>query len=167
MNIHCAWCKVIIDDCNEVSDKTYPITHGICHLCRNELLNQGQEGLGLILEGFNQPLVVLDNDGLVVAANAKACSLLDKNQKDLLNKLPGDAVGCCHAFEAGGCGKSAFCDDCELRKVIVETIRTGKPQSAVQVCLDRSVAGGEVETQILIDSEMCGEVLVISIKNKG
>lgn len=90
-----------------------------------EWLPDTKEGVSLmteeLLEFIPDPLMITDNEGLLLYANPAFRNLTQKETASLLNVHYGDALGCKY-FEQNtqGCGKTYYCEFCEIRRAFNE-----------------------------------------------
>lgn len=99
---------------------------------------------GVLLDSFPEPVVILNQERQIVAANAALAAFLGVPQEALLGKRPGEALGCIHATdEEAGCGTSAFCSQCGAVRAILVTQGSGAPASEECRILRRGRGGVE------------------------
>ncbi len=79
-----------------------------------------------LLDGYPEPAVVLNHERQIVLANDKLAALLGKPRDVLLGMRPGEALGCIHGHEEGGCGTSEFCRECGAVQSILGSQESGE-----------------------------------------
>jgi len=88
----------------------------------------------MLLEGFPDLALILDQNRQLVAFNSKACAYVpEKLRVNVYGMRPGEAIDCVHANEMpAGCGTSKFCAECGAGKAIVHTIDNS--ETATEEC---------------------------------
>jgi PAS domain-containing protein len=114
------------------------ISHGMCEPCSDHF-SRLQDGLSLgeYLDDFPLPVIAVDGDGRVLAANQQMATLLGKEQRDLAGLLGGDVMECAYARLPEGCGKTVHCETCAVRLAVMRTLETGEPQQRVPAFVQR------------------------------
>ncbi len=72
----------------------------------------------LVLSATGDPLLFLDAERRVVAANPLFAALLDKPLAEVLGRRPGELLGCVRAPVPGTCGTTQFCRHCGANRAI-------------------------------------------------
>ncbi len=87
-----------------------------------------------LLDSSPDMVVILNEYRQIILANDNFLKFLNREEeKNIIGKRPGEAVGCIHADEGpGGCGTSKFCKYCGAAHAIVNTITQNKKD--VQEC---------------------------------
>jgi len=116
MRIVCAWCGSTL---REDADSNSPVSHGICDECSYTFLNERGIGLRRLLDATKIPVVVVNGDREIQHDDRTATRQI------------GRVIGCANAKCCGGCGGSASCDPCNLRKAITHTHADGKPRYGI------------------------------------
>lgn len=125
MKVVCAWCyKVLADDASEGAE----ISHGICTDCRKRIRGEATTGLSDFLNELAFPVLAVDADHIVLAANHAAEQALGKSAARIEGRRQGVAIECYYAGMPEGCGKTAQCRGCALRKNIADTHVDGLPR---------------------------------------
>ncbi|MBN1670276.1 MAG: PAS domain-containing protein [Kiritimatiellae bacterium] len=107
-----------------------------------EVLQRSQAELTAVFDHAPLPMLILDEDRVILKANRAAVELADRPEEDVLGLRGGEAFRCLNADNGeGGCGYGAFCRDCVLRRVVAETFETGAGRYREPVSLP--VARGE------------------------
>lgn len=120
----CAWCNTdlgLIEKSCSVND----ITHGICSLCAIKLTNYEARTAEQILNCLREPVLVIDHEGIIKAANKSAQEMLGKDPTQIKDQLGGDVFECTYAGTEGGCGRTEHCKTCAIRNIIMDTLSTG------------------------------------------
>lgn len=134
MLVICSYCRQSLGEKPPLKNKQR--THGMCREC-NEALKAQLDGQSFddYLGSFENPVVVVDSEGRVLAANSSACEMLDKPAKTIQGFLGGEAFECAYARLPGGCGNTSHCPTCSIRNLINTTIETKKDQNNIKVNL--------------------------------
>ena len=100
--------------------------------------------LETILENAPALMVLVDADRRVIKANLSAATFACRpDPEEMVGLLGGDALRCLHALSAPeGCGSGPACQECALRKTVLETLATGLPQHRVRARLEHQTAHG-------------------------
>jgi len=115
------------------------LSHGLCPACAEHFHRQWS-GLDLAgyLEGLETPVVVVDEDGRIMAANQAMSEMLGRPPQECRGLLGGEVFECAHARLPEGCGRTVHCAACTLRRAVTETARSGKPLDNVVAYVERS-----------------------------
>jgi PAS domain-containing protein len=164
----CAWCGAAPEP-NPVDDRDRsPITHGICPNCADEVLGQERRNLSEFLETLDDPVIVVDDDGVVVNANTRAQNLLNRDRDRIAGKRGGDIIECEHSRSPGGCGSTEHCrTGCVIRRSVTHTFSTGEAlqgQTAYQMVFTSS---GVNESRFVISTEKAGNLVLLRIDEGG
>jgi PAS domain-containing protein len=121
MHLICSYCNRYIKEKKpfEVTSRT----HGICPDCYVQLLKQN-EGLSHdeYLETFDVPVVIVDSQRRITAANQAALGMIEKPIERVVGILGGEALECLHSKLPEGCGRTIHCETCLIRILILKTI---------------------------------------------
>jgi len=128
MKTICAWCgKVLVE--GDISDGM--LSHGICPDCMKGLVPSSEVSLMEFLNEIDFPILVTDGTVAVRQMNRTAERVLGGSIAALSGLSLGAAIECLHAGGPGGCGGSASCAGCVLRKTILETHEDGLPRFGI------------------------------------
>jgi transcriptional regulator with PAS, ATPase and Fis domain len=90
----CAWCGTNLEPSPvDELDRT-PITHGICLNCADGVLGHERRNLDEFLETLDDPVIVVDDDGVALNANTHAQNLLNKDLDRIAGRRGGDIIVC-------------------------------------------------------------------------
>jgi PAS domain-containing protein len=92
--------------------------------------------LGEYLDGLPAPVMVVDTEGRVVAANGRMASALGHDARALRGLLGGEAMACVHSRLPEGCGKTEHCRECSIRRAVDRVIASGRAVSRVPAWVD-------------------------------
>ena len=121
MQVVCSYCHNDMGEKEPLGDSR--LSHGICQECYIPLLQQ-EEGLSLdeYLETFNVPVMVINSESRVAAANSSALNMLNKSYERVHGLLGGEAMECQYARLPGGCGQTSHCETCTIRMLVHQTL---------------------------------------------
>jgi len=118
--------------CREVLSEIEPlesdaVTHGICKSCRERFEPQwlGLD-LGGYLDQFEAPVLVVNRERRVIAANRALTAMLGRSEAEHRGLLGGEAMECAYAAAPQGCGGEVHCRTCSIRRLVQDTIDTGR-----------------------------------------
>ena len=121
MELFCSFCTSYLGVKEPIADTRR--THGICPDCLEHVLCQQRESsFDEYLEQFGAPILIVDGQGRIAAANGAALSLLSKPYRRVQGLLGGEAMDCAWARLPGGCGQTIHCAACTVRKLVMETM---------------------------------------------
>jgi PAS domain-containing protein len=131
----CAYCRKTIRDAR--GGRACDVSHGMCPSCADhyERLWKGMP-LSEYLDTIPQPVVVVNGDGCVVAANQKLAALFGREKVELRGLLGGEALACVHSLLPEGCGKTVHCRECTIRRAVQQVAKSGAPLEKVPAYLD-------------------------------
>lgn len=147
MKTICSICRKTIAEKEPCTDNT--VHYGMCEECHNEFKKQVKDlSIDKLIDNFETPVVVVDEDCRIVAANKMAGNIngLGKSERDYHGLLGGEVLECEYAYLPEGCGKTPHCVACTLRNTITASMETGKPQLNVPIKLKNK--DGEIKLNI-------------------
>jgi PAS domain-containing protein len=149
MLVVCSYCRRTIFD-----DRTggAEVSHGMCPACAEhfETLWRGMS-LSEYLDGLDRPVLVVNAEGRVVAANERLARLFGRDRADMCGLLEGEALACVNSRLPGGCGKTVHCRECTIRRGVERVAETGIPLERAPAYLD--TAAGRVELRISVHAK--------------
>lgn len=147
MRVVCSYCRKYLPDKAPLDDEG--TSHTICPECYDYFVEQ-LEGLPLdkYLDRFDAPVMIVDDDCRIVAANAKAADITGKPEREIVGKYGGNALECVYSRLPGGCGKTVHCETCAIRRAVQQALETGKPQMRIPVHIQRE--DGEVSLKFSV-----------------
>ena len=94
----------------------------MCEDCYDHMMRQ-LNGMTFdeYLEGFEFPVVLVNNEGRLAAANNRALEMLDKPLERVNGFLGGEALECAYARLKEGCGNTVHCPACTIRELVNKT----------------------------------------------
>jgi len=159
MKIICSYCRTCYGEKEPLEDKR--ISHGMCEACFDHFQRQ-QDGLPLdeYLDGFDSPVLIVNQEGRIAAANQAAKDMLGAPNREITGLLSGEAMECCYARLPAGCGKTLHCETCTIRKTIMHTLQTGTPMKKAPVKVTRN----GVERDLVISSDRVDGLIRVEIE---
>jgi hypothetical protein len=168
MKIVCAWCKKGLGTVHSDQYNESIITHGICEECANiAFVELDMDRAEILLEGFSEPVLIVDGDVVGVIANSKARQVLGKDLPRIKGFKGGNIIECIHAKEPGGCGTTMHCSGCAIRLTVEDTYRTGKSHLRVPAYAEIPREGQPHNTGFLISTEKVKGVVLLRIDRVG
>ena len=155
----CAWCK---KDMNADESREGLVTHSICDACKISVIYKHIPLLD-VLENLVQPVLVVDSEGVVDAANGAARDMLGKELENIKGRLGGQVMECAYAKLPMGCGKTEHCTGCAIRNTVMKTFSTGSPQKKVEAYQFIDTPQGKKRMRFFISTEMVGEIVLLRI----
>jgi hypothetical protein len=123
MIVICSYCRKFIREKEPLANKND--SHGMCNDCYESRMKQ-LKGLSFdeYLEGFDVPVLIVDIEGRIVAANSNALGLIDKPWAEVKGFLGGEALECIYSRLPEGCGNTVHCPACTIRRLVEKTKET-------------------------------------------
>lgn len=136
MKVICSYCRKGLGKKERLERNG--TSHGMCEECYHHFSVQ-LDGLGLVeyLDRLPAPVVIVDGDARVIAANRQLAGLAGKERDDLLGQLMGDVMECAHGRLPEGCGKTEHCFACGLRLAVRRTLEEGRPCRRISAHIDK------------------------------
>jgi|GEM_PF-1749416 len=116
-------------------------------------LREQAEELAAIYD--NAPLIMLlvDGERRVRKANLFAADFANRQAPEMYGLRSGEALGCLHALDSPqGCGYGPSCQNCAVRRTVLDTFETGQSYQQVRASLPFSVHGEEQELTFLLST---------------
>jgi hypothetical protein len=162
MKAICAWCNRLLSAEGLQAEEV--ITHGMCRECEEHLLvGFNHPSLQEFLDRLGMPVLLVDDDVNVLAANDMASKLLGKEKGELEGYRGGDVIECSYARLPGGCGRTVHCNACAIRMSVQDTCTTGKSCEKVPACADLYTENGPTHVQFLISTQKVGQFVLLRI----
>jgi len=133
----CAWCKKELGFVEGSSRPHTEVSHGICEGCVDNFTFQQGVPFQRYIDSISVPVLSVDRYVVVKSANRKACDMLGKELREVVQHLGGNVFECAHARLPEGCGRTIHCSGCVIRKSVTLTFETGEPQINVPAILRR------------------------------
>ena len=160
MKVICSYCRKKMGEKEPFNDDR--VSHCMCQECYGYYQEQ-INGLSLdkFLGRFEAPVLIVDKDGRIVAANKMAETMTGKSQREISGLLGGEVMECAYARLPEGCGQTVHCVACTIRRTVMAAMESGEPQMHIPVKLrqeDREIA-------MIISTEKIGSLVRIVIEN--
>jgi PAS domain-containing protein len=159
VKVICSYCRKKIGEKEPINDDS--VSHGMCQECYDYYKEQ-VNGLPLdkFLDRFEVPLLVVDKNVRIVAANKMFENLTGRSHRDVFGLLGGEVMECVYARLPEGCGRTAHCLACSIRNTVMATMESEEPQMQVPVKLRRE----SKEIEMVISAEKIGSFVRIIIE---
>lgn len=143
----CAYCRRVIRD--DPGARAADVSHGMCPECEKHFVRLWN-GISLseYLDDVPEPILVLDGEGRVLAANQKLADRVGRDRRELAGGLAGQAFACVRSRLPEGCGRTAHCRECTIRRSVERVRETGKPLYSVPAWLETDA--GRVRLRISV-----------------
>lgn len=116
------------------------------------------------LDMLDAPVVLVDNDSLVLAANQYALQFANKPLAECEKNPLGKIFECAEARKPGGCGHAVHCSGCVIRTTVMEVFRTGTPVSCRPAVLNQESQEGIRPVSLLISAKKDGDIVLLKIQ---
>jgi PAS domain-containing protein len=138
------------------------VSHGMCKECLDYYQSQ-INGLSIdkFLDRFEVPVLIVNEDGRIVAANKIAETMTGKSQSEVFGLLGGEVMECAYARLPEGCGGTVHCEACTIRNAVMAAMEKGESQMHVPVKLRQE----DKEIAMVISTEKIGSLVRIVIEN--
>jgi hypothetical protein len=157
----CSFCSTVIAP-GTVPDE--PATHGICPDCYDRILDNHGFNVNKFLDLLDSPVLLVDSDVRVLAANALALALTGKPMAAIRGSLGGDVLECINASRPKGCGKTELCPDCTIRASVNETYTTGRPVSRRAAVLIQKDGSTLKKIPFCVSTRKDGDVVLLRLQ---
>ncbi len=161
MKTVCSFCDFVISPGTSPDD---PVSHGVCKPCYDRILASHGFNARKFLDMLDAPVLLVDNDVRILAANTLATTLLNKPIAQIKGKLGGKILDCINAYLPEGCGKTPFCPDCPIRASVNETYATGNAVTRRPAEICRKVKGTEENICLLVTTRKDGNVVLLQLE---
>lgn len=136
MRVICSYCRASLGEKPPLDRDE--VSHGMCRECASYFERQWNGlSLGEYLDRFEFPVLVVNEELRVVAANGAMAAMIGREQREVFGLLGGEAAECVHARLPEGCGSTIHCSTCTLRMCVTWTAETGRSIHRVESYLER------------------------------
>ena len=149
IRVVCCYCKKPVKTLPSESDE---VSHGVCDRCLPLMARELGQPMQEFLDELSAPVLVVQDNARVISANAAARKRLSKEQLEICGELAGDVIGCRHAREPGGCGRTRHCRSCAIRQCVTHTLKTGEA-CRKKAYADIGIVTGDRRVRFLIETE--------------
>ena len=163
MSGSCLKCKnTLVQGFDENEEKF--ITNKICPDCKSDIqCNQGPTKISELLDFFELPVIAINKDRQVIAANTHALNLTNKSLDESLFMLGGDFMNCKHSILSEGCGNTDHCITCAVSHCIAMTHETGIGFNKIKTHLHTRDGEIEKKLKITITTELQNDIALLRI----
>lgn len=106
-------------------------------------LRESNEFLNAVIDNINSAVFIVDKDARIQQFNGAMERLFSKSEENLLGQLCGNAMGCAFAVKEDVlCGKSSYCEMCELRLSILRAFIDKVPTCKRKLVREFFIGGG-------------------------
>ncbi len=124
----------------------------------HEILNRKQKNLEAIFDAAPIGMLLVSENMRVGRANDAVRNLTGKDYGQIINQLPGQALGCVHGAEDLGpsetcCGRVHECAACVLFKTIQNALESGLPVHGVEIHPTLVKNGQQTEPSFAVSAE--------------
>jgi len=125
MRLVCAYCRKVVREAP--GSRADQVSHGMCASCEDHF-GKIWEGMSIseYLDTLSQPVLVVDGENRVVAANQKLAAALG-NDPVGPGARTGQAFACVRSRLPEGCGRTVHCRECTIRRAVDHVHETGEP----------------------------------------
>jgi len=139
------------------------VTQGLCTLCTVQLTQDVPETIRELLNIISEPVLVLDNRGVVKTANKSGQRLLGKDLVDIEGYLGGDVLECAFAKLPEGCGRTDHCKTCAIRNIVMDTLANGRGYANVPAFLKIRTPNGDRIMRFYVSTEKVDDRILLRI----
>ena len=160
MKVICSYCRKKMGEKKPFNDNS--VSHSMCQECYDYYKGQ-INGLSLdkYLDKFEAPVLIVDEDGRIVAANKMVETMTSRSHRDVFGLLGGEVMECVYARLPEGCGQTVHCVACTIRNTVMAAMESGEPQKHIPVKLQQA----QSEIKMVITTEKIGSLVRIVIEN--
>ncbi len=117
-------------------------------------LQESEEELAAIYENAPAIMVLVDEERRIRKANSSAEEFSNLSVDEMIGKRGGgEALRCAHHLDdPKGCGFGPYCEDCTVRRSVMDTMRTGRSHHQVEAVLPVMGDDTEEERTLLIST---------------
>jgi len=119
------------------------------------------------LDSLPVPVLAVDDQAHVQIVNAAAEDLLGRPRPALEGHLGGDVMQCAYARLPGGCGQTAHCKACTIRRTVMATHETGRTQVAVTARQTIQTPEGPEARRVIVSTRKQGELVLLRLDEVG
>jgi hypothetical protein len=113
------------------------------------VLSEKQMEISAVLEKAPLIMMLVDQDRRVKKVSAALAEFAGREAGEMLGLRGGEALRCIHRLDdPEGCGFGPACKECTVRRVVLDTFKTGNGYRNVEAKL--SFEGDEVEERVLL-----------------
>jgi phosphoserine phosphatase RsbU/P len=116
-------------------------------------LRESNTFLNLLMDNITSAVFLVDKDMRVQQFNVSFTKLLSKSERELVNQLCGNALGCVFAVEENqSCGNTSNCEACILRSTIIRGILDKVPAHKASLHREFYFGGAKIDKYFLFST---------------
>jgi signal transduction histidine kinase/DNA-binding response OmpR family regulator len=116
-----------------------------------EAIKDREEQLTAIYENAPLIMMLVDGERRICQANKLAAQFAGADAADLLGRRGGEALRCLNALDdPQGCGFGPRCQDCTVRRTVIDTFETGQSHHQVEASLPFAMEGKAQDVTFLL-----------------
>lgn len=109
-------------------------------------LHDDQVELTTILENAPIMMMLVDRDGRVTKVNSAVVQFAGRPAEEIMGLPGGEVLRCLHSLDdPRGCGFGPFCETCTVRRIVMDTMETGKNHHRMEATLPFECGGKQEE----------------------
>jgi signal transduction histidine kinase len=118
-----------------------------------EAIKDREEQLTAIYENAPLIMMLVDGERCVRKVNRLAEQFAGAAEADLIGRRGGEALRCLHALDnPQGCGFGPYCQECTVRRTVIETFEIGHCHHQVEACLPFALEGKHQDVTFLLNT---------------
>ena len=160
----CAWCNEFLGEYIDDGTDVLKESHGICPNCANDLIAESDFPLNEFIDALDIPVLILDQNGVVVSNNSKAEKFIGKSLQTMQGALSGEVFECPYHKLAGGCGKTTHCETCTIRTSVQYTFETGQPLHDVPAFVNLNQSRKSQGVAVSISTELKNRIVILKMQ---
>jgi PAS domain S-box-containing protein len=119
-----------------------------------EALQIERDNLNAIFASAPIGMLLLDEETVIVGANAEVAAMVLRDPADIINQRAGAGLGCIHSHETEkGCGYSQACPACQLRDSINQVLSSGTRVHGLEIQPTLLIGGREEHPWVRVSAE--------------
>lgn len=139
------------------------VTQGLCSFCTASFTQDVSPSVRKLLNIIVDPVLVLDNRGVVKTANESGLKLLAKDYPDIEGYPGGNVFGCVFASLPEGCGNTEHCRTCAIRNIVMDTLTGGKGYKNVPAFQNIQTPNGNRIMRFYVSTEKVDDHILLRI----
>lgn len=120
-----------------------------------EELRGSQEELSAVLQNAPLMMILVDEQRIAHQVNHAAEKFIGRGQQEMIGKRGGEALRCLHSLDSPkGCGFGPYCEQCRVRRAVLDTSHTGKDRYQVEAILPFVKGEKKEERHLLVSTTL-------------
>jgi hypothetical protein len=130
----------------------------------NNSRDKNDDGPQTIMNSRRIPTLLMQAEPRqVVTANKSACELFSKDLSEIEGYRGGQIFDCIHSFSEAGCGLDENCEDCKIKKAVLDTFASGNSHANIQTDLDIKKQNETLPYAMVVSTEKTGKFILITV----